>query len=75
MCPSPTDRPTGVLVANKSDMQDVAEVKDADGKAAAEELGLAFVSCSVMDGVNVDNAFSKIAQQFHERHSAGSKDE
>jgi len=65
-----TENIIGVLVANKSDLEDVAEITQEQGEAAASEAGVKFFSVSVLHGTNVEAPFSYIANEFLRQYEA-----
>eukprot|EP00742_Colponemidia_sp_Colp-10_P002082 GILJ01002223.1.p1 GENE.GILJ01002223.1~~GILJ01002223.1.p1 ORF type:complete len:185 (+),score=27.35 GILJ01002223.1:49-603(+) len=55
----------GVLVANKTDMQEDSAVPSEQGQEFAQTHGLEFFECSAMRGHNLEAPFSHLAQLFH----------
>lgn len=51
-----------VLVANKSDLQDVRAVTSEEGQHLAREYGIDFFEASAKTGVNVNEAFHKLVE-------------
>lgn len=52
-----------LLVGTKCDIGEKRQVPFETGRAFAEEQGIAFIETSAKEGVNVDEAFSKMAER------------
>ena len=57
----------GVLIGNKSDLEDEREVSTEDGKKLAEQLELNFLECSAFTGDNVEQAFIDLVESILEK--------
>lgn len=53
----------GVLIGNKSDLNEKRCVRELDGKEKAEKLGMGFLETSAKDNINVENAFEYIIRE------------
>merc|ERR550532_375544 len=59
-----------ILVGNKSDLADLRKVSKEDGEALASKFNMAFFETSAKSGVNVDDAFLRIADEVVEQRYA-----
>ena len=57
----------GVLIGNKSDLEDEREVSTEDGKKLAHQLELKFIECSAFTGDNVEQAFIDLVESILEK--------
>jgi len=55
-----------MVVGNKADLLN-RQVKKEEGKAVADDLGVPFMETSAKDGMNVQEAFNKLAAQVFDR--------
>jgi len=63
---SPVDRlVTGVVVANKADLSERADVKREQGEALARKYGFSFFECSALEHQGVDAPFAHLAEATH----------
>jgi Ras-related protein Rab-14 len=61
-----------MLIGNKKDMEDQAEVSHEEAAKFAEENGLHFIETSAKTGQNVEEAFLKTAQLIFQNIQDGS---
>lgn len=54
-----------VLVGNKSDLTELAEVKTEEALAYAKSLGIAFFETSALSASNIEQAFDEAIQKIH----------
>ena len=54
-----------MLVGNKTDLNNLREVKHEDSKAFSDKNELAFIETSALDSTNVVDAFEQIIQIYH----------
>ena len=59
---------TGVVVANKIDLENRAQVGPADGQAFASSIGFEFFEVSTLQSKGVEEPFKALAQMFHDRY-------
>lgn len=59
---------TGVVVANKIDLENRVAVGPADGAAFAKSIGFEFFEVSTLQGKNIDEPFKCLADQFYSRY-------
>lgn len=59
---------TGVVVANKIDLENRVAVGPADGAAFAKSIGFEFFEVSTLQGKNIDDPFKCLADQFYSRY-------
>ena len=57
----------GVLIGNKSDLEDERDVSTEDGKKLADQLKLEFIECSAFTGDNVEQAFIYLVESILEK--------
>jgi small GTP-binding protein len=58
----------GVVVANKTDLENRAAVGPQDGMAFAKSIGFEFFEVSTLQGKNIDEPFKCLAEQFYRRY-------
>lgn len=63
-----------VLVANKSDLQDIRAVTSEEGQHLAREYGIEFFEASAKTGVNVNEAFERLVDICMVRWSSSSNE-
>ncbi|KAF9206207.1 hypothetical protein BGZ49_002856 [Haplosporangium sp. Z 27] len=56
-----------ILVGNKSDLRHLRAVSTEDGKEFAEKHSMLFLETSALDGTNVQQAFSEIVAEIHNK--------
>ncbi len=56
---------TGVLVANKTDLEDRRIISPKVGAELAHQLGLLYFECSAKDFKDVENPFYYLANEWH----------
>lgn len=61
-----------MLIGNKKDLEERAEVTYEEASKFAEEQGLIFVEASAKTGENVEEAFLKTAQKIFQSNQFGS---
>ncbi|TNV78448.1 hypothetical protein FGO68_gene527 [Halteria grandinella] len=59
---------TGVVVANKIDLENRVAVGPADGAAFAKSIGFEFFEVSTLQGKNIDDPFKCLADIFYRRY-------
>ena len=57
----------GVLIGNKSDLENEREVSTEDGEKLADQLELKFIECSAFTGDNVEQAFIDLVESILEK--------
>ena len=63
---------TGVLVANKTDLEDRRVVSPKVGSDLAQQLGLMYFECSAKDFKDVENPFYYLANEWYKIFSESS---
>ena len=58
----------GVVVANKCDLENRAQVGPADGKAFADSIGFEFFEVSTLQSKGVEEPFKALATMFTEKY-------
>jgi transport family protein 27 len=56
---------TGVLIANKTDLEDRRIISPKVGAELAQQLGLLYFECSAKDFKDVENPFYYLANEWH----------
>ena len=56
---------TGVLIANKTDLEDRRIISPKVGTELAQQLGLLYFECSAKDFKDVENPFYYLANEWH----------
>ncbi len=64
----------GVLIGNKSDLEDERDVSTEDGKKLADQLKLKFIECSAFTGDNVEQAFIYLVESILEKKNKEKND-
>ena len=59
---------SGVVVANKIDLENRVMVQAQDGEAFANQIGFEFYQCSTLQGKGVEEPFKALARMFTERY-------
>ena len=57
----------GVVIANKTDLENRAQVGPQDGAAFAESIGFEFFEVSTLQSKGVDEPFKALAKMFHDK--------
>lgn len=61
---------TGVVVANKADLESRMQVYPSDGQTFAHQIGFEFVEVSAMQSKNIEEPFNALAQMFNDKYQA-----
>ena len=56
---------TGVVVANKTDLENRIQVSAQDGLVFAQSIGFEFFEVSTLQGKNIEEPFKCLAEMFH----------
>lgn len=64
---------TGILVANKTDLEDRRIVSPKVGAELAAQLGLMYFECSAKDFKDVENPFYFLANEWHKIYQDSSE--
>ena len=59
---------TGVVVANKIDLENRIAVGPQDGQAFAKSIGFEFFEVSTLKGQNIEEPFKCLAEMFNEKY-------